>query len=308
MLALTGCTGKLGGAVLREILDRSLVVPDSLVICTSSDPNDARWESLKAKGTLVRQYNFDDLTSMVEAFSGCSKLLLVSSTDISLDHNNPPFGQGRERHHIDAIKGAQAAGVKHVYYTSLAFGAESDAVVMRAHSRTEEFLKSLSEMTYTAIREGVYEESWPQYFGYYDPKGDERKEIVVAGDGPISWTSIADLGLATALVVAEPSAKYVNQTFNLSASTSATLKDIASIVSQVRNDEVKLKIVSPDDYRRFYTDNGKNSKHVEWWVSTYAALEKKECLIKDGTFEDLLSGISVKPKAFEATVREVLSG
>jgi hypothetical protein len=48
----------------------------------------------------------------------------------------------------------------------------------------------------------LYNESWPLYFGYFDPKGhDERTEVLVAGDGPISWTALKDLGLANALVL-----------------------------------------------------------------------------------------------------------
>jgi uncharacterized protein YbjT (DUF2867 family) len=133
MLGLTGTTGKIGGAVLKAILDENLVPVNELMICTSSNPDDGRWESLKAKGAEVRKSNYDDSGSMVKAFSGCSKLFLVSTPRIEMDFNNATYGEGREKQHFNAIKTAQQAGFKHIYYNSLAFGSDSKAGVMQAH-------------------------------------------------------------------------------------------------------------------------------------------------------------------------------
>jgi hypothetical protein len=84
---------------------------------------------------------------------------------------------------------------------------------MWAHNRTEALLYSLTDVKITVIREGLYNESWPQYFGnYFKLKDDSRAEIVVGGDGPINWTPIADLGYTTALVVADSSLKYEGKT------------------------------------------------------------------------------------------------
>jgi uncharacterized protein YbjT (DUF2867 family) len=304
MLALTGCTGKIGGAVLQAILQHALTPPSELVVCTSSDPGDAQWDDLKAQGATVRQSNYDDLESMIKAFAGCSKLFVVSSPQISLDFNNAQIG--RERHHINAIRAAQKAGVEHIYYTSLAFGPESNAGVMQAHLRTEAFLKRLSDVKYTILREGLYNESWPLYFGYYDLKNDERSDVVTAGDGLISWTAIADLGFATALVLVEPSTKYVGKTLYLSGLRTHSLKDIAAIVSQLKKKEIHLKTVPRDQYVDYYTTMGSERASVEWWSTTYAALDKGECSIDDTTLTDLLSSRGVEPKPVEETIKEML--
>lgn len=73
--------------------------------------------------------------------------------------------------------------MKHVYYTSLTFGANSNARVMRAHLRTEylQRLEKARKMNVTVIREGLYNSSWPLYLGYFD-EGDvrgERDKVVV---------------------------------------------------------------------------------------------------------------------------------
>lgn len=306
MLALTGTTGKIGGAVLKSILDEDLIPVNELVICASSNPTDGRWDLLKSQGARVRRSDYSDPDSLIKAFSGCSKVFLVSTPRIEMDYNDAPPGEGREKHHINAVEAAQKAGVKHIYYTSLAFGSESKAGVMQAHLRTEAFLRGLNNISFTIIREGLYNESWPLYFGYYDLKDDDRKEVVVAGDGPISWTSIADLGLSTALVVTESSTEYTGKTLHLSASKSITLKDIATIVTKVKGKEVILSVVSRDQYIEYYVQRGKERGHVEWWVSSYAALVANECFVKDGTLKELLSRSGKVPKPVEETVKEML--
>jgi uncharacterized protein YbjT (DUF2867 family) len=81
MLALTGCTGKIGGAVLAALLEQNLISTSELVICTSSNPEDVRFDALRKQGALIRHSNYDDPASMLKAFSGCEKLLLVSSQE-----------------------------------------------------------------------------------------------------------------------------------------------------------------------------------------------------------------------------------
>ena len=53
--------------------------PSELLICTSSNPEDVRFNTLRKQGALIRHSNYDDPASMVEAFSGCEKLFLVST-------------------------------------------------------------------------------------------------------------------------------------------------------------------------------------------------------------------------------------
>ncbi|KAB8294962.1 hypothetical protein EYC80_006915 [Monilinia laxa] len=216
MLALTGTTGKIGSAVLSGILENKLISPSELIICTSSNPFDPKFDAFRSQGIHVRNSNYNDPTSMVSAFTGATKLLLISTPQNHLDNNNAPYGQGREKHHFAAIDAAMKAGVKHIVYASLAFGLDSKAGVMRAHLRTEEYLRGLADIKWTILREGLYQESWPLYLGLFETVGDEREEVVVAGDGGLSWVALSDLGVANALVLADSTGKYDGKLFYLS--------------------------------------------------------------------------------------------
>ena len=227
-----------------------------------------------------------------------------------MDYNNAPLWKGREKHHRAAIDAALEAGVKHIYYTSLGFSNPSKAGVMRAHIRTEEYLHNLEKegkVKITIIREGLYNESWPLYFGYYfGLKNETRNEVVVAGDGPVSWTSIPDMAFGTAKVLAAPSDKWSGKTFYLSQKKTWTLQDIAQIVSKVRKEEIKLKIVSRKEYEDYYAERGTERASVEWWSSSYDALKDGECAINDSTLEGLLKEADRSPTPLEETIEEML--
>jgi uncharacterized protein YbjT (DUF2867 family) len=326
-IALTSATGKLGGAVLEAILENSLIALKELVVCvrssqssfsirlltvlqTSSDLKDSRFDFFHAQNIKLRQANFDDAASLEKAFEGCDKLFLVSTPRIEMDYNDAPLWQGREKHHRAAIDAALSAGVKHIYYTSLGFGNPSKAGVMRAHIRTEAYLHDLEKqdkVRVTIIREGLYNESWPLYLGYYyDLKNETKEEVVVAGDGPISWTSIADMAYGTAVVLAQPSEKWSGKTFYLSQKKTETLHDIANIVSTIKGEEIKLKIVSRKEYEDYYSERGHDRASVEWWSSSYDALKDGECAINDPTLESMLADAGRSPKPLEETIGEML--
>ncbi|KAH6618477.1 hypothetical protein C7974DRAFT_317505 [Boeremia exigua] len=309
-IALTSATGKLGGAVLNAILENKLIDPKELVVCTSSDPKSSRFDSLRTRNITLRQANFDDYSSLTRAYQGCDKLFLSSTPRVEMDYNNAPLWQGREKHHRAAIDAALEAGVKHIYYTSLGFGNPSKAAVMRAHTRTEAYLRDLEregKVQITIIREGLYNESWPLYFGYYfGLKEETRKEVVVAGDGPVSWTSIADMGFGTAKVLAAPSEEWSRKMFYLSQKKTCTLQDIAGIVSKIRGEPVQLKIVSRKEYEDFYAEKGTERASVEWWSSSYDALKDGECAIDDPTLETLLKEAGKSPEPLEATIEYML--
>ena len=125
----------------------------------------------------MRKGDYADPDSLRAAFSGADKLLLISYPSIAHEL--------RVHMHRNAIDAAKASGVKHIYYTSLAFGfgarkelipasePESIAAVMQAHLDTEAYLRTIG-LTYTVIREGIYSESWPLYFGFFTISGRRR--------------------------------------------------------------------------------------------------------------------------------------
>jgi uncharacterized protein YbjT (DUF2867 family) len=182
---------------------------------------------------------------------------------------------------------------------------------MRAHIRTEKYLADLQsegKLQVTVIREGLYNGSWPLYFGYFfGLKDDARDEVVVAGDGPVSWTAIADMGFATAKVVSAPSSEWAGKTFYLSQKKTWTLEEIARIVGKARGKDVTLLVRSRKEYENFYvSEKGVERPSVEWWSSSYDALKDGECAIDDAALETILKEAGRTPVPLEQTIEEMM--
>ncbi|KAK1072845.1 hypothetical protein LTR74_002360 [Friedmanniomyces endolithicus] len=286
-LAIVGASGKLGFATLSALLDHGLLLASDLVLTTSSANGAQKLQDAAHKGALIRHVNWDDSQSAWEAaLEGCDKLFLISSSRIQKDFGDAPPGHGREEDHFKALESAKVVGVEHVYYSSLAFANPSKSNVMTAHERTEAWLTKDWSGRYTIIREGLYNESWLLYLGHYKVTDDERTEIPIAGDSKISWTSIADLGTATAMILAAPSEDWA---------------------AKAKGREIGVKVISRDEHEAYYTQQrGMEEPFIKWWSKTYDALRDGECHIQDPTLELLLGKQGLKPKHMEATVAEML--
>ncbi|SMQ50236.1 unnamed protein product [Zymoseptoria tritici ST99CH_3D7] len=289
-LAILGASGKLGFATLNAILEHNLIPSTSIIATSSSASGAEKLKSAQSAGVQLRSATFDDESSLIFAFEGCDKLFLISSPRISKDFNNAPPGQGREADHFRALRAAKKAGVKHVYYTSLAFANPSLSEVMTAHERTEEFLTSgQSGMQWTILRQGLYNESWPLYFGHW-----KLGEMTGAK--------------SCALILAAPEEEWAGKMVYLLQGKSHSLKDVAGMVGRALEREVKLKVVEREEHVNFYVEErGMDRPFVEWWSRTYDALRAGECEIEEGTLERLLATKTVKPKALEDTIREMLA-
>lgn len=301
MLALTATTGKIGGAVLDALLQHDLIAVDQLKVLTSSSSDHPKVQKLAQRGIKqVHQATYQDGAAFGNALSKGDTLFLVSTPEIALDFHDAPLGKGREGRHFSAIDAAVAAGVARIVYTSLAFADGSGAGVMRAHFRTEAYLKDLHAKgklpSYTILREGLYNESWPLYLGHHRKgKEEDRKEIVVAGNGPLSWTSISDLGLATALVLTEAQDEFQQKTIFLSQNRALDLAQVAAKVG------CSIKIVSPNDYVKHYVETrDMEAAMLEWWVSTYPSVSKNQCHIEESPLEALLARKGRKPEPLES--------
>ena len=155
----------------------------------------------------MRRGNYSDPASLDTAFAGADKLLIVSYPSIA--HAE------RVANHKNAIDAASRAVIKHIYYTSLAFASDSKAAVMQAHLDTEKYLKE-SGLTYTILREGIYSESYPLYFGFWSPGEGNDEVLVPYSDGGIAWVSREDLGEGTAKIMVEVGAKPTMQRWGAS--------------------------------------------------------------------------------------------
>jgi uncharacterized protein YbjT (DUF2867 family) len=164
MIVLTGATGALGSQVLESLL--RLVPPNTLRVSTQ-DPNRLP-DHVRSSGAEIVKASYSDPSSLDAAFAGAETVLLVSYPSIAHEE--------RVRMHVSAIDAAKRSRMQHIFYTSLAFDPAGSAAVFAAHRDTEAYLKE-SGLKYTIVREGIYSESYPLYFGMFCNMIDSNRWI-----------------------------------------------------------------------------------------------------------------------------------
>jgi NAD(P)H dehydrogenase (quinone) len=138
-LGVTGAAGHLGRAVIANLLARGA----KRVVAITRDP--AKLRDLPSP-VEVRAGDFNHPASLLSAFSGIDRLLIVSTDDF-----NDRAGQ-----HVRAIDAAEESGVTQVAYTSIASPyPDPPSIASDSHFWTEARLVS-SAMTWSILRNNLY--------------------------------------------------------------------------------------------------------------------------------------------------------
>lgn len=283
MIIVTGATGRLGRAIVERLLDR---VPAGEVGVSVRDP--AKAQDLAARGVRVRRGDFDDAESLRHAFEGATRVLLVSSNARAT--GGDPLAQ-----HRTAIAAAAAAGVGRLLYTShMAASAGSRFPPARDHAATEAMLAA-SGLRWTALRHGFYAESALAMIG----EGLARGVIEAPMDGPVSWTTHADLAEADAAILAGE-AGFDGPTPPLTAAEAIDLEGLAAIASEVLGRPVARRVLDDGAMPERVAARGLPARAVEMVMGLYLACRAGEFAAVDPTLERLVGHRPIPMRALMA--------
>jgi NAD(P)H dehydrogenase (quinone) len=226
-IVVTGASGQLGRLVAHELLE--LVSPGEVVL-VSHRPESLR--DLADRGLAVRHGDFDDPASLVEAFAGATRVLVISS-----GLNN--LGRRVDQHRA-AIEAAAGAGAQHVVYTSISNPAKGNPqrVVSDESRATEEVLRS-SGPAWTILRYGSYSE-------VQVPPGSlavaHGKMYTNAGNGLVAPVSRRDCAAAAAAVLTGDG--HEGKTYDITGPDRLSQQDLAALLSEVSGRAVKVHNVT----------------------------------------------------------------
>lgn len=142
-LVITGAGGSLGRRTAQLLLDQ---VDPRQVVLVSRRPQELA--DLTDRGAIARHGDFDDPTSLADAFAGGERLLLISTDAVGR----------RVPQHGNAIDAARSAGVRAVAYTSLPNPTAANPAAVAAEHRETEALLIASGLEWTLLRNALYSE------------------------------------------------------------------------------------------------------------------------------------------------------
>lgn len=180
-LLVTGASGQLGRRVVELLLSRGA----KHIVAASRTP--AKLADLKDKGVTTKSADFDNPSSLEQAFAGVERLLIVSTDDLA-----PGRRHEQQQRAIDAAK---RAGVRHVVFTSLtSTGGPSPIQFAADHTKTEAALKDCG-LSHTVLRNNLYTEL---LLGSLPRAIASGKLVAAAGDGGASYVTREDCARAAA--------------------------------------------------------------------------------------------------------------
>lgn len=267
---ITGATGGLGAAILDTLLSSG--IPPATITASSTRVEVA--SKFTSLGVNFLHIDFNDAESLRTAFTGVENLFFVSTNTFNV--------QRRLQQHANVVLAAKAAVVKHVWYSSLAFGAygsDSKVDVQQAHLKTEKLLQDTlqgSRTQWTSVREGVYADAFPLFLGWYPT--NPKQELYLPDDGGkgVAWAARAELGEATArLMIKGGRENQIARKSPLSSTSTArtnmlkvlltgphsqTYEDLVSVINETTGRQVTIQRVSSLEYIRLNTLNDEGRK------------------------------------------------
>ena len=227
MIVVTGASGQLGRLVIHSLLKR---IPASQIVAAVRNP--ASVADLAQLGVQVRQADYNQPASLVSAFAGAHKLLLISSSEI---------GQ-RVAQHAAVITAAKQAGVELLAYTSLLHADSSPLGLAAEHQQTEQLIRD-SGLAHVILRNGWYTEN---YLAAIPAALAHGVLLGSAGEGRIASAARADYAEAAAVVLTTP--QPANVIYELAGDEAYTLSQLAEEVSKVSGKAVVYQDLPEAEY------------------------------------------------------------
>jgi NAD(P)H dehydrogenase (quinone) len=286
-ILITGATGKFGTSTINFLLEKGVQAKDITAFIRDKNLGD----DLITKGITLKTGDYSDYFSMVHAFKGMHKLLLISGSDVAK----------RTSQHENAVKAAKEAGVKHVIYTSFQRKNETSlspvALVAEAHIKTEKWLKE-SGMDYTIMKNNLYMDGLPGFLG------DKILENCVifqpAGDGKTAYTLRDDMAEAAAVILTGDG--HENKEYDITSDRNYSYNDIAEILSRLTGKTIKYVSPSKEEFVKTMSAAGVPVEYIGIFASFAEAIKQGEFEKTSTTLEKL---IGRKPTSLESFLKKM---
>lgn len=245
-IIVSGASGQLGGLVVDDLLARG-VAPDDLILVSRTPERLTRYGEL---GASVRYGDFTNPDSLAEAYTGGTRMLLISIGGASGD---------RPALHAAAIEAARDAGVELIAYTSfINADINFDSSIAVDHRQTEQTLRD-SGVAWTMLRNQIYMNGLVAQAADAVRTGQLRSSI--PADARIGYVTREDCAAAAAAVLATPGHEY--QIYDITGPELIGPREIATTAAAVSGRPVEFIVVNEEDAFQALIDAGASAQAAE---------------------------------------------
>ncbi|WP_035141324.1 SDR family oxidoreductase [Flavobacterium daejeonense] len=271
-ILITGATGNFGKLTIDFLLKKG--IPATAISALVRDESKA--SDLQEKGISLKKGDYNNYDSLVTAFQGIDKLLLVSGTDLA----------NRSVQQLNAVKAAKEAGVKHIVYTSFERKNETETspitFLAQSHIDTDKAIKA-SGIAYTIFRNNLYLEVLPMFMG---EKVLETGIYFPAGEGKAAYVSRTDLAEAAANVLSSEGHENIEYATNNVKNYS--FQEIAETLSKITSKEISYFSPTTDEYAETLKNAGVPGEYIGMFAGFAEAIKQGEFNADTSDLEKLL--------------------
>lgn len=271
-ILVTGATGNFGRLTINFLLNKGIAANTISALVR----DEAKASDLKQKGINLKIGDYDNYDSLLAAFQGIDKLLLISGTDLA----------NRSKQQLNAVKAAKEAGVKHILYTSFERKNETEtspiAFLAQSHIDTDNAIKT-SGINYTIFKNNLYLDVLPMFLG---EKVLEQGIFFPTGEGQAAYVSRNDLAEAAANVLI--SNGHENKEYNMNNVENYSMQNVADILSEITNSTVSYTSPTTEVYSDVLKNAGVPEEYIEMFVGFAEAIKQGEFQAESSDLEKLL--------------------
>ncbi len=286
MILITGATGNFGSKAIQHLLNKGIAAKGIAALVRNREDT----QPLSDQGIHVRMGDYADVDSMIKAFEGVEKMLLISSSDRGPVEN-------RTKHHINAITAAKEANVKHIVYTSFVRKPDHEdsaiADFENSHVESEKFLKEIG-IDYTILQNGIYQEMILAFVG--EKVAETGTILFPAAEGKASWVLREELAEAAINVLTTEG--HENKTYNLTNNASVDFEKIARYISEALGREVGYNSPDVEKFKATLEKAGVPDMYIGMFVMWGTAVAEGMMDAEDTTLESLLGRKPTTVKQF----------
>lgn len=237
-IIVTGATGGFGRSATQLLLER--VAPTDLILTTRKPELLAE---LAARGASVRKADFDYPETLVTAFAGGERMLLISTARVG----------SRVQQHENAAKAAVKAGVRHIVYTSILSADKPDnpAIVKLDHRATEKAIEA-SGADWTFLRDSQYAEAIAM--AVIPPALASGVLPDNAHDGPIAFVSRDDC--VASAVGALTTAGHERKAYDITGPELLSFPKAVAMAAQMAGRPIDYRRVSDEEMFAYFDSLG----------------------------------------------------
>lgn len=243
-IAVTGATGHLGGQIVAQLMKKT---DKKNIIALAHSKNHA--QKLLDEGLEVREIDFQNEASLVQAFAGIDTLIYVASKTYSV--------LDRVKELENVLAALVKDNIKNLVAMSFIADQENNPFVMSAFYGYLPRRLAGTDLNYAIAKNVLYADPLVPYL----PELIERHALIYpVGKQRMSFISIADSAEAMADMALNEDILHSRKTYTLTQSRSYTMPELGRIMTDVTGHEIGYQPVTVKKFGEIYAAEGDGSE------------------------------------------------